>query len=298
VKFSSLFKPRKWAGAISTSKFASLLPDRWHIKLTAYAKKIKIDLNNPKTYNDKLQWLKLHDRNPAYSTMVDKYEAKKYIASKIGDEHIIPTLGIWDKFEDVDFDALPDQFVLKCTHDSGGLVICKDKSKLDKKKAETKIKRSLNNNYYWTGREWPYKNVKPRIIAEKYMKDDNSEWLVDYKFFCFNGEPKFMYCSMDKSDNPRTDFFDMDYNRLDMRMRDPNSDVPPPKPEKFDEMKTMAKILCKDIPHIRVDFYQVNGKVYAGELTFYHMGGFMKIYPEKWMDILGGWIKLPPKSEE
>ena len=230
--------------------------------------------------------------------MVDKYEAKKYIAEKIGEEHIIPTLGVWDKFEDIDFDCLPDQFVLKCTHDSGGLVICKDKSKLDKKAAKKKIERSLKSNYYWSGREWPYKDVKPRIIAEKYMKDDNSEWLVDYKFFCFNGEPKFMYCSMDKADDPRTDFFDMDYNRLEMRMRDPNSEVPPSKPEKFEEMAALAKILCANIPHIRVDFYQINGLVYAGELTFYHMGGFAKIYPEKWMDILGDWIKLPYENEK
>ena len=298
MKLSSIFKLRKWARLVATSRFSRFLSDRRHIKLTAYAKNLDINLDNPKTYNDKLQWLKLHDRKPEYTTMVDKYAAKDYIASKIGSEHIIPTLGVWKKFKDIDFDSLPNQFVLKSTHDCGGLVICKDKSKLDKREAKEKIERCLKRNYFWNGREWPYKNVKPRIIAEKYMKDDKTDWLVDYKFFCFNGEPKFMYCSMDKADDPRTDFFDMDYNRLDMRMRDPNSEIPPPKPEKFEEMKALAKILCKDIPHIRVDFYQVNNRVYAGELTFYHMGGFTKIYPEKWMDILGDWIKLPSKQDK
>lgn len=298
MKLSSIFKLRKWARLVVTSRFSRFLSDRRHIKLTAYAKNLDINLDNPKTYNDKLQWLKLHDRKPEYTTMVDKYAAKDYIASKIGSEHIIPTLGVWKKFKDIDFDSLPNQFVLKSTHDCGGLVICKDKSKLDKREAKEKIERCLKRNYFWNGREWPYKNVKPRIIAEKYMKDDKTDWLVDYKFFCFNGEPKFMYCSMDKADDPRTDFFDMDYNRLDMRMRDPNSEIPPPKPEKFEEMKALAKILCKDIPHIRVDFYQVNNRVYAGELTFYHMGGFTKIYPEKWMDILGDWIKLPSKQDK
>lgn len=298
MKLSSIFKLRKWARLVVTSRFSRFLSDRRHIKLIAYAKKLDINLDNPKTYNDKLQWLKLHDRKPEYTTMVDKYAAKDYIASKIGSEHIIPTLGVWKKFKDIDFDSLPNQFVLKSTHDCGGLVICKDKSKLDKREAKEKIERCLKRNYFWNGREWPYKNVKPRIIAEKYMKDDKTDWLVDYKFFCFNGEPKFMYCSMDKADDPRTDFFDMDYNRLDMRMRDPNSEIPPPKPEKFEEMKALAKILCKDIPHIRVDFYQVNNRVYAGELTFYHMGGFTKIYPEKWMDILGDWIKLPSKQDK
>lgn len=298
MKLSSIFKLRKWAGLVATSRFSRFLSDRRHIKLTAYARNLDINLDNPKTYNDKLQWLKLHDRKPEYTTMVDKYAAKDYIASKIGSEHIIPTLGVWKKFKDIDFDSLPNQFVLKSTHDCGGLVICKDKSKLDKREAKEKIERCLKRNYFWNGREWPYKNVKPRIIAEKYMKDDKTDWLVDYKFFCFNGEPKFMYCSMDKADDPRTDFFDMDYNRLDMRMRDPNSEIPPPKPEKFEEMKALAKILCKDIPHVRVDFYQVNDRVYAGELTFYHMGGFTKIYPEKWMDILGDWIKLPSKQDK
>ena len=298
MKVLNVFKSMRFKKRFARSKLSHLMSDRKFILFAAKMYNVEINLDNPKTYNDKLQWLKLHDRKPEYTTMVDKYAAKDYIASKIGSEHIIPTLGVWKKFKDIDFDSLPNQFVLKSTHDCGGLVICKDKSKLDKREAKEKIERCLKRNYFWNGREWPYKNVKPRIIAEKYMKDDKTDWLVDYKFFCFNGEPKFMYCSMDKADDPRTDFFDMDYNRLDMRMRDPNSEIPPPKPEKFEEMKAFAKILCKDIPHVRVDFYQINGEIYAGEITFFHMGGFVKVYPEKWMDIMGEWIKLPIELEE
>ena len=259
----------------------------------------KLDLENPKTFNEKLQWLKLYDRKPIYTTMVDKYEVKKYVANLIGEEYIIPTLGVWDRFEDIDFDALPNQFVLKCTHDSGGLVICKDKSQLDIKYAKSKINKCLKRNFYWLGREWPYKNVKPRIIAEKLIQDSTCETmeLTDYKFYCFNGEPKFMYISKDVAKDPKTDFFDMEYNRLDMRMRDPNSDVPPSKPICFEKMIEISKILSKNIPHLRVDFYFSNKNIYVGELTFFHCGGFVSIKPDSWNKIIGGWLKLPDNDK-
>ena len=231
-------------------KLTMVLPDSLYIRLKYFQHFKKFpNLRNPKTFNEKLQWLKLHDRNPEYTKMVDKYEAREYIKEKIGEEYLIPLLGVWDSFDEIDFDSLPQQFVLKCTHDSGGLVICKDKSKLDIESARKKINKSLKNNYYWQGREWPYKNVKPRIIAEKYMVDEETkrrtgiECLVDYKFFCFNGEPKIMYYSMDKAEDPRTDFFDMEYNHLKMRMKDPNSDEIPLKPQGFEEMKALARIL-------------------------------------------------------
>lgn len=260
----------------------------------------KLDLNNPKTYNEKLQWLKLHDRKPFYKEMVDKYEAKKYIANKIGEQYIIPTLGVWDRFEDIDFSSLPDQFVLKCTHDSGGLVICKNKKTLNIEEARRKIQSSLNHNYYWAGREWPYKYIKPRIIAEKYMEDFSSHkldaneetWLTDYKFFCFDGKPVIMYRSQDKSQNAHTDFFDMDYNHLPIRMKDPNSDVPPEKPETFEKMKELATILCEGHPHIRVDFYNSNNEIYVGELTFYHCSGFADVHPYEWNLKLGSLIPI------
>lgn len=251
----------------------------------------ELDLENPKTFNEKLQWLKLHDRKPQYSMMVDKYEAKKYVASIIGEEHIIPTLGVWERFEDIDFSKLPDQFVMKTTHDSGSIVICKDKSSFNIKEAKKKINKSLRRNYYLEHREWPYKNVKPRIIAETYMADVTGI-LSDYKFFCFNGIPKIMYISKDNSDNPGTDFFDMDFNHLNLKMRDNNSNILPDKPLSFLEMKKYAELLSKGIPHLRVDFYLINNSVYFGELTFYHMAGFQKVTPESWNEKLGDWINL------
>ena len=166
--------------------FFKFMSDEAYLKFMYKLKmKRKLNLSDPQTFNEKLQWLKIYDRKPEYTTMVDKYEAKKYVADIIGEEYIIPTLGVWDRFEDIDFDELPDQFVLKCTHDSGGLVICRDKSKLDLKAAKKKINKSLKRNYYWIGREWPYKNVRPRIIAEKFMTDPTSDDLQDYKFFFF-----------------------------------------------------------------------------------------------------------------
>lgn len=259
----------------------------------------ELNLDNPQTFNEKLQWLKLHDRKPEYTKMVDKYEAKEYIASKIGDEYIVPTLGVWNHFDEIDFEALPNSFVLKCTHDSGGLVICKNKTDLNKKEAKRKIEKSLSSNYYYSGREWPYKNVIPRIIAEPLLKDDTvkdieeQECLTDYKLFCFNGIPKIMYVSKDKAQNPTTDFFDMEYNHLPLRMKDPNSDYWPEKPEKMDEMIRIASILSAGIPHLRVDFYCADHKLYVGELTFYHSSGLAPIQPEEWAKKLGDWIELP-----
>lgn len=258
----------------------------------------KLNLKNPKTYNEKLQWLKIHNRKPVYTVMVDKYAAKDFIAEKIGRQYVVPTLGVWEKFEEIDFDALPAQFVLKCTHDSGGLVVVKNKSQLDKVAANNKIKRSLHNNYYYWTREWPYKNVPARIIAEPYLKDDalqpnaEQECLTDYKLFCFNGEPKIMYISKDKAENPTTDFFDMDFNHLNLRMKDPNSEKLPKKPEKFEEMKEIARKLSKDIPHLRVDFYCADNTLYVGEMTFYHCAGMAHIMPKIWEEKMGEWIEL------
>ena len=244
-----------------------------------------LDLGDPKTFNEKLQWLKLYDRKPIYTSMVDKYEAKKYVADIIGEEYIIPTLGVWDNFDDIDFDKLPDQFVLKCTHDSGGLVICRDKNKIDKDEAKKKIEKSLERNYYLSGREWPYKNVKRRIIAEKYMVDESGYELKDYKFFCFNGKVKSLFIARDRSkqgEETKFDFFDENFNHLPFTNGHPNSEQSYFKPGKFDEMKQLAEILSKEIPHVRVDFYNINGQIYFGELTFYHWSGMVPFVPEEW----------------
>jgi hypothetical protein len=188
---------------------------------------------------------------------------------------------------------LPEKFVIKCTHDSGVVIICNDKKKFDYESAKKKVNKDLKRKYFYIWREWPYKNVKPRIIIEKLLVDKDNDALTDYKFFCFNGEPKIMYISHDAGKNPTTDFFDMNFNHLDIKMKDPNSLKMPDKPEKFEEMIELSKKLSKGIPHLRVDFYLINGKIYFGELTFYHNAGFSHIYPDRWNKQLGDWIKLP-----
>ena len=255
----------------------------------------KLNLENPQTFNEKLQWLKLYDRKPEYTTMVDKYAVKKYVADKIGEEYIIPTLGVWNNFDDIDFDKLPNQFVLKCTHDSGGLVICKDKSKLDIKAAREKINKSLKRNFYYLGREWPYKDVPPRIIAEKYMENRDTKDLRDYKFFCFDGVPQVLFIATDRQsegEETKFDFFDMDFKHLDLINGHPNSNISIDCPNNFDKMKYLARILSKGIPQLRVDFYEINGRTYFSELTFSHWSGMVPFEPEEWDYKLGQWIKL------
>ena len=277
--------------------FYDEMDDEEFLKM-AYKKKLgkNLDLNNPITFNEKLQWLKLHDRKPEYTMMVDKYAVRKYIADKIGEEYLIPLLGVWDNPDDIDFDALPDKFVLKCNHNSGlGMCICKDKSKLDIARVKTELRKGLKQDYYLTGREWPYKNVLRKIICEKYMQDGNDECLTDYKFFCFNGKPKIMYIASDHAKQPKPDFFDMDFNKINMRMEDPNSEKVHVKPICFEKMKQIATKLSSNTSFLRVDFYIIDNKLYFGELTFFHMSGFAPINPKKWSYILGDWIKLPKK---
>lgn len=259
----------------------------------------KPNLKSPKTYNEKLQWLKLFDRRRVYTDMVDKYEAKRFIADRIGEQYIIPTLGVWDRFEEIDFEKLPDQFVLKCTHDSGGLVICRDKSKFDIAAAKEKIKKSLKRNYYYVGREWPYKDVKPRILAEQYMQDETDGELRDYKFFTFSGVPRVVYITQGRSAAGQTtaDFFDMDFNHLDLKMDHDNAENMPHPPVHFQLMKELAALLSNGVPQLRVDFYEVNGRVYVGELTFFHCGGMAPVTPKAWADQLAEWIELPSSQQ-
>lgn len=286
----------KWFERLDRRKILRILPDKAYLKLLFKLKLGKsLNLKNPKTFNEKLQWLKLYDRKPIYTTMVDKYAVKEYVANIIGDEYIIPTLGVWDSFDEINFDELPNQFVLKCTHDSGGLVICRDKSSLDITAAKEKIEKSLKANYYWRGREWPYKNAKQRIIAEKYVEDADTEELRDYKFFCFDGEVKALFIATErfkKRAETKFDFFDTDFNHLPFINGHPNAETLPEKPQKFDEMKRLAAKLSKGIPQLRVDFYEANGKVFFGELTFFHFGGLVPFEPHEWDEKLGSFIKL------
>ena len=273
------------------------MSDRLYLKIV-YRAKIgkKLNINNPCLYNEKLQWLKLYDRREEYQVLVDKYRVREYISNTLGEEYLIPLLGKWDSPDEIEFDKLPNQFVLKCNHDSGSVLICKDKANFDQEKAKQFLSGKMATNHYYLGREWPYKSVKPCIIAEKYMTPQNSDALVDYKYFCFNGEPKIMYWSKDKAEDPRTDFFDMNFNHLPIRMRDPNSEVLPDKPINFEKMKAIAKQLSKDYPHVRIDFYEINGKIYFGEFTFYHCSGFAEVKPEEWNHNLGNWIVLPKRK--
>ena len=287
-------------GSLGHRGFFNWMNDEQYLKILF---KIRIgqelNLNNPQAFNEKLQWLKLHDRRPEYTMMVDKYAVKKYVSEKIGEQYIIPTLGVWDKFDDIDFDQLPDRFVLKCTHDSGGLVICRDKANFNIRDTRKKINRCLKQNYFWGCREWPYKNVKPRIIAEKYMEDEILSELRDYKFFCFDGKPMLLFIASDRHKNCETkfDFFDIDFNYLNITNGHPNSKNHPKKPLNFNLMVELSKKLSKNIPHVRVDFYEINGNVYFGELTFYHWSGLVKFNPSEWDLKLGKMLKLPKKVE-
>ena len=282
---------------------AHFLSDKCYLSLLYRASfRKKLDWKNPQTFNEKLQWQKLYDRNPLYSLLVDKYEVKKYVEEQIGKEYIIPTIGVWYKFEDIDFSMLPNQFVLKCTHDSGGLVIVRDKSKLDIEAARKKINKSLKNNFYWPSREWPYKKVKPRIIAEQYMEDEETGELRDYKFFCFNGSPKYLFIASDRSkgnSEVKFDYFDMEFNRLPMRQAaHPNSTYDIKRPITFDLMKSLAKKLSENLTQVRIDLYEINGKVFFGEFTFFHHGGFVPFIPESYDLEWGQQIKLPISKQE
>ena len=254
----------------------------------------KMDLKNPRTFNEKIQWLKLYDRNPSYTTMVDKYEAKKYVGNLIGEEYIIPTIGIWKSFREIDFDVLPTQFVLKCTHDSGGILLCKDKSYFDIKSAEKRFDKLLHRNFYYSTKEWPYKNVKPRIVAEKYLTNESGEELNDYKFMCFNGQVRCCFVCSDRRshDGLKVTFFDKSWKRMSFERHYPSSNKSIPKPLQFEKMIYLAEKLSRKIPFIRVDFYEVHGNIYFGELTFYPGGGFEEFKPFIWDRKLGDWLEL------
>ena len=252
----------------------------------------KLDLDNPKTFCEKLQWLKIHGREEIYTTMADKYLAKQFIAGIIGEKYVVPLLGVWDRFDDIDFDALPDKFVLKCNHDSGSAIICRDKTKLDKENARKILEKSLKTDYFILKREWPYKNINRRIIAEEYLEDEPGVNLFDYKFFCLNGIPRIMYVIEGASDNPTEAFFDMEQNYLDLEMEDPRPKIPPRLPDCFDEMKRLAAELSDGVPFLRVDFFCVKGRLYVGELTFFHESGFGEIKPKEWDEKLGNMLDL------
>lgn len=286
--------PEWLLGVILRRFFAGFMRDETFIKWEYFSGMRKFpDLKSPKTYNEKLQWLKLNDKHSEYTIMVDKYEAKEYVKKIIGEEYIIPTLGVWDNFDEIDFYKLPNQFVLKTTHDSGGIVVCKDKTKLDLNVARKKLEKSLQHNFFYEHREYPYKDVKPRIIAEKFMVDESGTELKDYKFFCFDGIVKMLFVATDRPFDTRFDFYDMDFKHLPFKQGHPLATKEIRKPNGFEEMKRIASTLSKGIPHVRVDLYDINGKIYFGELTFFHFSGNVPFEPKEWDYKIGEWLKLP-----
>lgn len=253
-----------------------------------------LNLGNPVTFNEKLQWLKIYDRNPLYTIMVDKLSVKDYISNQIGSEYVIPVLGSWDTTDDIDWAVLPNQFVLKCSHDSGGLVICKDKTILDKAAVKKKLEASLKHNYFEHSREWPYKDVPRKIFAEKYMTEDNDE-LKDYKFFCFNGVVKFFKVDFNRYIKHQANYYDRNLTFLPFYEtvcpNDENHHIN--FPSNIEEMMTIAEKLSHNIPFVRIDLYNVKGRILFGEMTFFPAGGMGEILPKEWNTIIGGYLKLP-----
>ncbi len=289
-------------------KISHLLSDKMLLKLIFRARMGKrLNINNPKTFNEKLQWLKLHDRKPEYSKLVDKYEVRNYISEKAGEQYLVPLYGVWNSFDEIDFSELPDQFVLKCNHDSGGVCICPDKDKFDFKNAKKTLTSAMASDFFNAAREYPYKNLPRRIIAEKYLEEpsltDDNKGLIDYRVYCFNGEPKLIYTYQNKKsengDKPgiaSCDIFDTEWNHQPFKQKSANADIVPESPYNLNLIKDISKLLSEDIPFLRVDFYEVDQKIYVGELTFYPGAGFSPFYPEEWDGILGDWIKLPDRK--
>ena len=302
MKIIKIFKkyiksPQRIIPKLGARNLLNWIPDRLYLRLVYWCKMgKKLNLDNPKTFNEKLQWLKLNDRKPEYTRYVDKYEVRSYIRETIGEEYLIPLLGVYNSFNEIDFNKLPNQFVLKCTHDSGGVILCRDKSKLDIDATEKKINKCMRRNYYYQGREWPYKNLKPRIICEKYLEQDEiGHGLIDYKFMCFNGQAKCIFVCSNRNSTTGTniDIYDMDWELIPCeREINTASKSIINKPTNFDLMVKFAEILAKNIPFVRVDFYEVKEKLYFGEITFFPAAGFERFVPDSYDDLFGSWISL------
>lgn len=296
-RVKTFLNPRQLAILI-LDRIAFLFADKTFLKIEYYLRIGKtLNLKNPQTFNEKLQWLKLHNRKPEYTQMVDKIGAKDFVSAIIGSEYIIPTIACYDSVEDIDWSTLPNQFVIKCTHDSGGLVVCKDKSSLDLGKAKKTLNWGLKRDYYYQNREWPYKNVPHKLICEKYMEDESGYELKDYKFFCFNGRCEFFKIDFDRQKSHHANYFNRDCELMPF-----GEVVCPPDynrelkiPSNIGEMINKAEQIAVSINNafVRVDLYNINGQVYFGEITFYPASGVGKFEPEEWDFKLGEMIKLP-----
>ena len=295
----SLFRnPRHLVSALCI-RCSALFPDETYLKLMHRLElRRKLDLENPQTYNDKLQWLKLYCHRPEFTMMADKVAVKSFVAEKIGPEYVATLFGVWDRVEDIEWERLPQRFVLKTNHDSGnyGVVICKDKATFDRAKAENRLKASLHRNTFLLGREWPYKNIPRKVFAEEYIEDKGRDELLDYKFYCFDGKVKIVFIASGRQSLKEVciDYYDEECNHIDgLRQSHPNAPEPPARPLHFDLMKQLAEKLSEGIPHVRVDFYEADGKVYFSEMTFFPYGGWTAFRPEEYDYKLGSFIKLP-----
>lgn len=280
------------------NRFLSFIPDKLYLRLK-YRKKVGRwpNLKKPVTFTEKIQWLKLNYRNPNFCLMVDKFAVKDYVAKIIGSDYIIQTLAVWNKLDDINISTLPDQFVLKWNHDSGSIAICRDKAHFNIEDAKCKLSKGAQTNGFWYGREWPYKGVRPCIIAEKYLEDKSHPGdLPDYKFYCFDGEPRYCQVIRDRQSSETIDFYDMEWNHMPFTGLDPiarNGKIPVARPEHLEKMIDVCQLLANNIPFIRVDMYVVEGKIFFGELTFYPASGFGVFSPPEWDEILGNMLKLP-----
>lgn len=278
-------------------KTARIWPDKLYLQMLYRLLMHKpLNLKNPKSFNEKLQWLKLYNRKHQYTLMVDKLKVKDYVADLIGEEYIIPTLGVWENAKDVDFNSLPDKFVIKCNHNSGqGLYICKNKSEMNEAEVRSNLQKALETDYFIRFREWPYKDVERRIIAEKYIEDKSSVDgdLKDYKFMCFNGKVHCSFVCSERKTDLKVSFFDRDWMPMPFERHYPRSNKPIPKPVHYEEMIRLAEVLSKGIPFVRVDFYDVEDKIYFGELTFFPGSGFEEFTPDIWDERLGSLINIP-----
>ncbi|MBQ0062668.1 MAG: glycosyl transferase [Prevotella sp.] len=267
-------------------------PCIFYIKATYYLQNgQKLNLKNPQTFNEKLNWMKIHLHDSLFTRLADKYEVKEYIAQKIGSSYVVPTLGIWNNFEEIDFNALPNEFILKATHNSGGIVICHDKKTFDKETSSKILKNALKQNWYYTSCEWVYKGIRPRILADTLLKDKNKTELQDYKFWCFNGEPKIMYIT-NKGKNIYENFYDMNFNPININHGFPRMLPEYSKPNTFEGMRQLATTLSKNIPFVRIDFFDIDGHIYFGEFTFYDWGGMRRFKTKEEELMLGSWIDL------
>lgn len=290
-----------YRGIYGTKKRLGLDYDKSYAKAMYVAWTGKhLHLHNPKRFNEKIQWIKLYYRRNIMTQLADKYAVREWIKDTIGEEYLIPLLGVYDSFDEIDFDKLPNEFVLKCNHDCDSVIVVKDKSSLDVDAAREKLSSCLSRNYYYFAQEWVYKNIPPKIVIEKLLKDNTTDKIKDYKFFCFNGEPRIIYVSLNDviiDGKYAIDYYDINFDKLPITHRThPNSNVTLSKPFCLNKMVELASALSKEFPFVRVDFYEVNRKIYFGEMTFYPTGGFGDLKPDKWNDILGSWLQLPSKK--